>query len=54
MGIIPITLDGRWRSTVVAHTTSTDVLPIDVQGKLGVHTASKFKAGSSDRSLCAP
>lgn len=53
VGIIPITLDGRRRSTVVAHDFN-GCLPIDVQGKLGVHTASKFKAGSSDRSLCAP
>jgi hypothetical protein len=54
VGIIPITLDGRRRSAVVAHDFNGCALRIDVQGKLGVHPASKFKAGPSDRSACAP
>jgi hypothetical protein len=39
---------------VVAHDFNRCALPIDVQGKLGVHPASKFKAGPSDRSQYAP
>ena len=49
MGITPLTLDGRRRSAAVPHDFNGCALPIDVQGKLGVHTASKFKAGPSDR-----
>ena len=40
---------GTKGSAVVARNFNGWPLPIDIQGKLGVHPASKFKAGPSDR-----
>jgi hypothetical protein len=44
---------GTKGSAVVARNFNGWALPIDEQGKLGVHPASKFKGGPSDRSLGA-